>query len=104
MGGPPYPEPCPRPCTAEISTVEIDWTEIDWTEIDWTEIDWTDIENYLRRERGGQTSKKRRMAMPEPSDPINTPTNTTTISVEKTSQPVMCMALNTLLELLPPPA
>ncbi len=54
-------------------------------EIDWTEIDWTDIENYLRRERGGQTSRKRRMAMAEPMEPIAIPTITTTTFVEKTS-------------------
>ena len=40
----------------------------------------------------------------EPGRPINTPTKMTTMSVENTSQPVMCMALNTLLELLLPPA
>ena len=51
-----------------------------------------------------QTSRNRRIAMAEPSDPINTPTNTTTMPVENTSPPVMRIALNTLLESLPPPA
>ena len=42
--------------------------------------------------RGGQTSRKRRMAMAEPKEPITTPTMTTTMSVRMTSPPDMCMA------------
>src|SRR3984957_1740388 len=39
-----------------------------------------------------QTSRKRRMAMADPKEPITTPTMTTTMSVRMTSPPDMCMA------------
>ena len=53
---------------------------------------------------GGQTSRKRRMAMAEPTEPIAMPTITTTTLVSRTSDPVMCMAVKMLLVVRPLPS
>ncbi len=51
-----------------------------------------------------QTSRKRRMAMAEPMEPIAMPTMTTTTLVSKTSDPDMCMAVKMLLVVRPLPS
>jgi len=51
-----------------------------------------------------QTSRKRRIAMAEPMEPIAMPTMTTTTLVNSTSEPDMCMAVKMLLVVLPPPS
>ena len=51
-----------------------------------------------------QTSRKRRMAMAEPTEPIAMPTMTTTTLVSKTSDPVMCIAVKMLLVVRPLPS
>ena len=45
----------------------------------------------------GQTSRKRRIAMAEPMEPIAMPTMTTTTLVSRTSDPDMCIAVKMLL-------
>ena len=50
-----------------------------------------------------QTSRKRRMAMAEPMEPIAIPTMTTTTFVRIISDPVMCMAVKMLLVVFPLP-
>ena len=57
-----------------------------------------------RRRLRGQTSRKRRMAMADPMEPIAIPTITTTTFVSKTSDPVMCMAVKMLLVVRPLPS
>jgi hypothetical protein len=52
----------------------------------------------------GQTSRKRRIAMAEPMDPIAIPTMTTTALVSKTSDPDMCIAVKMLLVVRPLPS
>ena len=51
-----------------------------------------------------QTSRKRRIAMREPMEPIAMPTITTTTLVNSTSDPDMCMAVKMLLEVFPFPS
>ena len=53
---------------------------------------------------GDQTSRKRRIAMAEPMEPIAMPTMTTTTLVSKTSDPDMCIAVKMLLVVRPLPS
>ena len=58
----------------------------------------------VRRQVRRQTSRKRRIAMAEPMEPIAMPTMTTTTLVSKTSDPDMCIAVKMLLVVRPLPS
>jgi hypothetical protein len=51
-----------------------------------------------------QTSRKRRIAMAEPMEPMAAPAMTTTTLVSKTSDPDMCIAVKMLLVVRPLPS